>query len=188
MIKLFTIKFDRSLEKFDDNEFQNYIKDKDVLSVENHFFICRETPYVLFIVDCQFADTTSTADLTVKPASRNRKSAVPSFLKESELPLYNSLKDWRNQYCQKKGIPPYVICNNDQLGKMVSLRPNNLADLAKIEGLGENKVKKYGVEILQVLSKMNGASPIKPVSNEKKELNTEKQTGKSASNEPNKKT
>jgi hypothetical protein len=46
MIKLFTIKFDRSLEKFDDNEFQNYIKDKDVLSVENHFFICREIPYV----------------------------------------------------------------------------------------------------------------------------------------------
>ncbi|KPA19080.1 HRDC domain protein, partial [Candidatus Magnetomorum sp. HK-1] len=34
MIKLFTIKFDRSLEKFDDSEFQAYIKDKDVLSVK----------------------------------------------------------------------------------------------------------------------------------------------------------
>jgi len=42
LIKLFTIKFDRSLEKFDDSEFQAYIKDKDVLSVENHFFMCRE--------------------------------------------------------------------------------------------------------------------------------------------------
>jgi len=79
MIKLFTIKFDRTLEKFDDNEFQNYIKDKDVLSVENYFFIYREAPYVLLIVNCQFADTSSTSDLTVKPVSKNRKSVVPSF-------------------------------------------------------------------------------------------------------------
>ena len=44
----------------------------------------------------------------MKPASRNRKSAVPSFLSESELPLYNHLKDWRNQYCKDQGIPPYI--------------------------------------------------------------------------------
>ena len=101
------------MEKFDDSEFQAYIKEKDVLSVEDHFFICRKTPYVLLIINCQFTDNTATADLTtVKPASRNRKSAVPSFLNESELPLYNHLKYWRNQYCKDQGIPPYVITIN----------------------------------------------------------------------------
>jgi ATP-dependent DNA helicase RecQ len=184
MIKLFTIKFDRSLEKFDDSEFQAYIKDKDVLSVENHFFICRETPYVLLIINCQFTDTIATADLTtVKPASRNRKSAVPSFLNESELPLYNHLKDWRNQYCKNQGIPPYVVCNNDQLGKMVKQRPNTLAGLAKIEGFGEVKAKKFGAVILNVLAKLNENQPVRQLSVKESENNTEQQTIKTSSNE-----
>ena len=181
MIKLFTIKFDRSLEKFDDREFQAYIKDKDVLSVEDHFFICRETPYVLLIINCQFTDNTATADLTtVKPASRNRKSAVPSFLNESELPLYNHLKDWRNQYCKDQGIPPYVVCKNDQLGKMVQQRPNTLAGLAKIEGFGEVKAKKFGADILKALTNLNENQPANQLPEKKTETHPHQQTKKGA--------
>ncbi|MBF0451043.1 MAG: HRDC domain-containing protein [Candidatus Magnetomorum sp.] len=188
MIKLFTIKFDRTLEKFDDTAFQEYIKDKDVLSVENHFFTCRETPYVLLILNCQFSDNTAAADLaTVKPASRSRKSVVPSFLKESELPLYNHLKDWRNQFCKKQGIPPYIICNNDQLGKMVSLRPKTLADLAKIEGFGDVKAKKYGNDILNALAKLNENQPVQKLSENKSESNPEQQPIEINSNEPTEK-
>jgi len=180
MIKLFTIKFDRSLEKFDDSEFQAYIKDKDVLSVENHFFICRETPYVLLILNCQFSDNTATADLTVKPVSRSKKSAVPSFLKEPELPLYNYLKDWRNQFCKNNGIPPYILCNNEQLGKMVSLRPKTIADLAKIEGFGEVKAKKYGADILKALTKQHENQPANQLPEKKTETHPHQQTKKGA--------
>ncbi|KPA18625.1 HRDC domain protein [Candidatus Magnetomorum sp. HK-1] len=184
MIKLFTIKFDRSLEKFDDSEFQAYIKDKDVLSVENHFFICRETPYVLLILNCQFSDNTATADLTtMKPTSRSRKSAIPSFLNETELPLYNHLKDWRNQFCKDQGIPPYVVSNNKQLGKMVQQRPNTLAGLAKIEGFGEVKAKRFGADILSVLAKLNENQPVQQSSEKKSENNTEQQVINTSSNE-----
>ena len=65
---------------------------------------------------------------------------------------------------KKEGIPPYIICNNVQLARIVVKRPSSLNALQEIEGIGKSKIEKYGKEILQII-----ASHGKPVNDEEKE-------------------
>jgi hypothetical protein len=66
---------------------------------------------------------------------------------------------------------------------MVQQRPNTLAGLAKIEGFGEVKAKKFGAVILNVLAKLNENQPVQQLSVKESENNTEQQTIKTSSNE-----
>ena len=43
LVQIFTLKFHATTEQFDDRELQEFIKDKEVLSVREHFFIKHET-------------------------------------------------------------------------------------------------------------------------------------------------
>lgn len=62
--------------------------------------------------------------------------------------LFNFLKSWRLQYSKDKGIPPYLVCNNDVLATIAQNPPQSINDLAKIKGIGEAKIKIWGNEIL----------------------------------------
>ena len=45
-VRVFTLKFNPVLDRFDDTELQTFIRDKDVLSVNNHFFMKDGMPYL----------------------------------------------------------------------------------------------------------------------------------------------
>jgi superfamily II DNA helicase RecQ len=66
--------------------------------------------------------------------------------------LFNTLRDWRAERCKKDGVPPYVICTNQQLAAVVAQRPQSLTGLMRIEGIGKAKAEKYGQEMLAILS------------------------------------
>lgn len=145
LVRIFTLKFHTATEHFDDKELQDFIKDKDVLSVREYFFIKHETPY-LVVVLTYLPGTSECAP------SRKKKEAWRELLSDDQLPLFNTLRDWRAERAKQDGVPPYVICTNQQFADMVVARPDSLASLLKIHGFGKAKSEKYGKEILAVLS------------------------------------
>ncbi len=68
--------------------------------------------------------------------------------------LFNLLRDWRSQRSKKEGVPPYILFTNQQLTDIVKKRPQSLAELTQIAGIGKGKADKYGEEILSI-SKIN---------------------------------
>lgn len=72
---------------------------------------------------------------------------------EAELPLFNTLRNWRTERSKREGVPPYVICTNRQLAAMVKARPQSLTRLADIQGFGKAKPEKYGRDILEILAR-----------------------------------
>jgi superfamily II DNA helicase RecQ len=64
----------------------------------------------------------------------------------------NALRDWRSERSKREGVPPYVICTNRQFAAMVKARPQSLATLAEIEGVGKAKLEKYGRDLLAILA------------------------------------
>ena len=93
------------------------------------------------------------------------------MLSEKDMGLFNLLQDWRSQRSKKEGLPPYILFTNQQLAHIVTKRPQSLAELIQIDGIGNAKAQKYGQEILDI-SKIN--LPEKPVeggSGEQRELN-----------------
>jgi ATP-dependent DNA helicase RecQ len=151
LVHIFTLKFHAATERFDDEEFQEFIKDKGVLSVREHFFLNQTVPYLVLIVTyLPGADT---------QPSQKKKEKWRESLTNEQIPMFDALRKWRAERAKQDGCPPYIICTNQELADMVAGRPDSLAGLLKIRGFGKAKLEKYGKEILAVLSRQPEDQP-----------------------------
>ena len=141
------MRFNSALEQFDETEFQEFIKDKEIFSVRDHFFLKNDTPYITLIIYCQ----ENHEQPATSGSAKKRDESWRELIKEDELPLFNTMRSWRSERAKRDGIPPYIICTNRQLAEMVSQRPLSLSALSKIKGFGKAKLDKYGKTILSLL-------------------------------------
>jgi ATP-dependent DNA helicase RecQ len=61
------------------------------------------------------------------------------------------LRRWRLETARAAGVPAYVVFHDTTLGAIASARPTSLAELLRVSGVGEAKLRKYGDEVLEVL-------------------------------------
>ena len=66
--------------------------------------------------------------------------------------LKTSLKNWRGKIAGKLYIPAYCVITNRSIDEICLSFPQTLKDLENINGLGPQKIMKYGNEILQIVS------------------------------------
>ena len=64
---------------------------------------------------------------------------------------FEQLRSWRAAAAKTQGVPAYVIFHDATLREIAAARPASLAGLGKISGVGENKLAKYGQQVLDVL-------------------------------------
>ncbi|MEV8632177.1 DNA helicase RecQ [Streptosporangium sp. NPDC051023] len=83
------------------------------------------------------------------PKSRR---ATPVDLPEEAVPVFERLRAWRAATAKEQGVPAYVIFHDATLREIAAGAPSSLAELAGISGVGENKLAKYGQEILDTLA------------------------------------
>jgi ATP-dependent DNA helicase RecQ len=86
-----------------------------------------------------------------RQASRDARSAVKAGFQGDGAKLFEALRNWRRDTAQTQGVPPYVIFHDATLAAIVTSRPGDLADVARVPGIGEAKLKKYGAELLAVV-------------------------------------
>ena len=149
MVKVFTLCFDPALGGFDDSAMREFLKDRRVLTVENHFFSHDHTPYLCLVVSYE-AGTVSPAEQAATE-QKKRDNSWKKLLGPDDMPLFNTLRDWRIKIARKEGIPPYVVATNRQLAVMVRDRPQTRNALGRIEGFGAKKITKYADELLSIL-------------------------------------
>jgi superfamily II DNA helicase RecQ len=147
-VRVITLRFDPVIESFDDAPLRDFLKDKEVLAIRDHFFIKNEAPYLVVLVT--YAATSAAPPPTVAPPAQ--EGGWRALITAEELPLFNTLRDWRTERSRQEGVPPYVICTNRQLAAMVKARPQSLTRLADIQGFGKAKLEKYGRDMLGILA------------------------------------
>ena len=81
---------------------------------------------------------------------------LPAELKtvrSGDVPLetLDRLRRWRSETARSAGVPAYVVFHDATLAAIVSARPTSLAELLRVSGVGESKLRKYGDEILELL-------------------------------------
>ncbi|MEM6428142.1 MAG: DNA helicase RecQ [Deinococcota bacterium] len=74
-----------------------------------------------------------------------------STLEPGQEPLWTALKALRTKFARSQQVPPYVIFRDLSLREMVSTMPATLAEMRKINGVGEVKLERYGQAFLDVL-------------------------------------
>lgn len=116
--------------------------------MREHFFKKEGAPYLAVFITFE-----NTAMEMPKPGGK-KEDNWRELVGENELPLFNTLRNWRKERCQADGIPPYVICTNKTLANLVLKRPQTLTELREVEGFGKAKLEKYGADILKILAKV----------------------------------
>jgi ATP-dependent DNA helicase RecQ len=152
--RVITLRFNGMLDGFDDAPLRDFIKDKEVVSIRDHFFIHHEQPYLAMIVTYTLKPL-PTAAAAPRPdrRSKQRDEAWREFVAEADVPLFNTLRDWRAARAKQDGVPLYVICDNRQLAAIVAARPQTLSALGEVEGIGKAKLERYGADLLAVLAR-----------------------------------
>jgi ATP-dependent DNA helicase RecQ len=69
-------------------------------------------------------------------------------------PCFEALRETRRQLAAAAGVPPYVIFHDSTLREIAEQRPQNLAELARINGVGETKLARYGEAMLAALRQL----------------------------------
>lgn len=85
------------------------------------------------------------------PEERRASRAARKGVALDESPLFLSLRAWRREKAMEQGVPPYVIFHDATLSAIAAAKPGTLAALGKVSGVGEAKLKRYGLEVIAVV-------------------------------------
>ena len=69
------------------------------------------------------------------------------------LARFTALKAWRLEVAREHNLPPFVVFHDAALAEMARRRPDSLAALGEVSGVGAKKLEAYGPEILRVLGR-----------------------------------
>jgi ATP-dependent DNA helicase RecQ len=80
-----------------------------------------------------------------------KSAAAPTDLPEEAVATFEKLRAWRSATAKEQGVPPYVVFHDKTLREIATLSPSTLGELGTVNGVGENKLAKYGQQILDTL-------------------------------------
>ncbi|HWE18324.1 MAG TPA: DNA helicase RecQ [Hyphomicrobiaceae bacterium] len=69
-----------------------------------------------------------------------------------DAPLFEALRSWRRERAAEQGLPPYVIFHDTTLAVIARQRPASADALAKISGVGQTKIERYGADVLKLVA------------------------------------
>ena len=70
---------------------------------------------------------------------------------DTDSPDWQALRHWRLETAREQGVPPYVIFHDATLAAILDARPQTLAELSQVTGVGQHKLDRYGEDLLGVI-------------------------------------
>ena len=153
-LKLFTFRLGPGAEGFDDRELLTFCADRDVLAVQERFFVHQDVPTWALLVS--YRDVLRPGDREPAAAGRTDWRAE---LDDGERALFDKIRRWRNDRAKRHGRPPYALFTNQQMAEIARRQPRTQADLREVHGIGEAKLRDFGDELLAMLAEQPAAPP-----------------------------
>lgn len=86
-----------------------------------------------------------------KTRDTNRALAGPDLTPQAQ-ELFDKLRARRREIAAKQGVPPYVVFQDTTLRAMATARPETLAAMRDLPGVGDSKLGRYGAVFLAVIA------------------------------------
>ena len=137
-VKLFTLAFQEEIQGFDTTEFDDFMKDRRVHNVYEHFFQKDDRYYWAILLGYE------------EPVDsiHGQKAAWTNAQRE----LWEMLKNWRLAKARSTKTAPFLIMHDKQLVEIIQKMPDNLTAMQNVRGIGEKKAQSFGNEILGVIA------------------------------------
>ena len=92
------------------------------------------------------------------PSRTSRSTSTTSRGKSSSGAggLFEHLRQHRKRLAEEAGLRPYLIFPDTVFIDLANLRPTTLGEFGNVKGVGEAKLKKYGLSFLQAIAEYKG--------------------------------
>ncbi len=87
----------------------------------------------------------------ISPVKKSKGAVAATRLAGPDEALWQALRKTRMALAKEQGVPPYVVFHDTTLRELVRLKPLRLVDMERIQGVGENKLRKYGEAFVRVV-------------------------------------
>ncbi len=84
--------------------------------------------------------------------TKGAHKALPDILSVADQSLFQALREKRTEIARAQNVPPYVIFHDKTLIELAAARPGSRSQMAKIPGVGEAKLDRYGDVFLAVVA------------------------------------
>jgi len=85
------------------------------------------------------------------PRARRRKGGGGAADNPVGDPLFEALRGKRRELAQEANVPPYVIFHDSVLRELAAQKPDSLAAMSRISGVGARKLDAYGGAFLSII-------------------------------------
>jgi len=86
--------------------------------------------------------------LPAEPSITSRRAPTPA---DADVETLERLRRWRLETARAASVPAYVVFHDSTLTAIAVARPATMAELLRVSGVGDAKLRKYGDEVLEVL-------------------------------------
>lgn len=104
--------------------------------------------------DAQAAETARSSHRTSRaPQKRARERAREGVRPAVNAKLFARLSALRREIAQEQRVPPFIIFTNATLRDMAIKRPRTYGEMLRVEGVGKNKLARYGDAFLEEIER-----------------------------------
>lgn len=153
-IRLLTLRYAPCLCGFDERPLADFVRDKEVISIREHFFSVHDVPHLACLVAYEGATAPAVQPTVATPEGGRPwrgSSAAIAELSAADRSLYDALREWRSARARQEGVPPYVLFTNRELLALVRFKPRTPNAMQAIDGIGAAKVQRHGAGVLAIL-------------------------------------
>lgn len=131
-------------------ELNTFLRSHRILKVDRQWV--EQGTSSLWSLCVEYLDGASSTDTGSRSFPQRGKTDYKELLPPADFAIFAKLRDVRKALAQSEAVPVYTIFTNDQLAQMVKIKATTRAALSKIDGVGEARLDKYGVRLLEILS------------------------------------
>ncbi|WP_317236624.1 helix-turn-helix domain-containing protein [Parabacteroides sp. FAFU027] len=89
-----------------------------------------------------------------------RKKTTPKIQLNEDNALVKYLREWRKDKAEEFGLDLYMILSQKSLAELATVMPTSMKELKAIHGIGPQKLKQFGEEILNIILQYRQANNI----------------------------
>jgi ATP-dependent DNA helicase RecQ len=91
-------------------------------------------------------------NLLESKAKTKKSPRILDEIEEDDRALWKALRAERKRLADEHGVPPYVIFHDATLSEMLIHRPRTPEDLLRINGVGDQKMARFGEQFLEIIA------------------------------------
>ena len=142
-IQIFTIPAFADQDQID--EMNRFIRAHSIIDIEKNCITNNSNTFWTFCI--RYTEGNNVEKQLVKA-----KVDYKEVLDGPTFKIFSDLRECRKKIADDQGIPVYTVFTNEELAWASKLKELTVGNFKKIEGIGEKKMEKFGIELLRLYS------------------------------------